>query len=167
MELLVGLAVVVAVFAVYAMLGKKEQPEEWRDVPFEIKHPGSEWVNLSKGIGGQCKLVSISQLGHQPIRLALARSLAENLPYDIRAEREPDNPHDPNAVRIVFSGEKDSGVAGFVQKDVAKDLASRFTADMPIKVMARRLRNLVGTDSYYIEVMLLIPRKKDRAPYER
>jgi hypothetical protein len=86
-------------------------------------------TKLTGVIFGDCQ-VNIDKWGHADIGY-------------FRLEREPDNPHDPNAIGVWFLNDR----LGYLQRSVAKELAPEIDAGK--KLTAKFVcRNKIEPDSY-------------------
>lgn len=83
--------------------------------------------------------------------------------------REPENPHDANAVKILAAapGSRQTQVIGYLPADIAYRLATDFDPAMPIAAVLRAVGNRRGGDGPLIKLDVLIPRKADRKRFER
>ncbi len=77
-------------------------------------------------------VLAFTQAGHQALAL----------------EREPDNPHDPNAIRLIGKSGTESFFLGYVPKDLAKQIVTTGLADE----VKPRLRRIYVAENGYTDI---------------
>ncbi len=144
--------------------GKAFQEDRWRDVTIDNRRP-TGWVILPRAPEGKLVTISTDQ-DQKDTRELLIAAARQKKPYILTAEREPENPHDENAVAIYLGshGSDERSKAGYIDKDIASILAGRFDPEMPISAYLHAMRT--NGEQYYLNVRLLVPPKKERAEYE-
>lgn len=93
-------------------------------------------------------------------RKAACLSFAEGRRCRVEVEREPTNPHDANAIRVIGSWIDGQGAArrevlGYLGRDMAARLAETRPADMPFR--AQPYRAFVRGDFVDLQIRLLEP----------
>ncbi|MCD9149009.1 HIRAN domain-containing protein [Pseudophaeobacter flagellatus] len=84
-------------------------------------------------------------------------------------QREPDNPHDPNAIRVF--GHTAAGAPalpiGYIPATVAAELNHQHPEDMPIGIEIKKIGKLRTGESCFINVLLTGPNAAMRKKLER
>lgn len=116
--------------------------------------PPGEWVQTTQ----LTDAVGLSHRKSDVILFANAVKKAEKqgLPYGLRIERQPNNPHDPNAIAIYgiaetkgwFGTKRNEWHIGFVPADVAADVSPNLI-DAGIPVAVELYQIVEGTDDYF------------------
>jgi HIRAN domain len=91
--------------------------------------------------------------GHHPDALALDAA-APGRPLELR--RDPDNPHDPNAIAVHLVGGNGEQV-GWVPREVAAELAPELDAERPWSAVVLREQRRSPRDPRHGLTMLLAP----------
>lgn len=138
----------------------------WKELRIGRRHPGSDWVYLPKvSKDNECKLVSISETGQREAAEALVGKVKNGYNYLIELEREPSNPHDPNAIKVLDTSDGGRIHVGYIPRDVAEIVADRYAPEMPIRVMVKRaIQSPEGR--VFLRLAIMIPKKSLRREYE-
>jgi hypothetical protein len=71
-------------------------------------------------------------------------------PYAIRVVREPDNPHDQNAIAIHADIGGETRHIGYVPREAAEDISKAFPTEMPLQASLRCLRSKDDSTAAFI-----------------
>lgn len=74
------------------------------------------------------KVVGVSQKGRQAKLRKIARLELKDETVNLELEREPNNKHDPNAIKVTLQGEEKNFHIGYISAQVASTLASQVDA---------------------------------------
>lgn len=144
--------------------GSPKKRERWEHLDVPENRTEGKWVQL-KGARVWIKGTSFNINDLENLTSIIE---IQSHRLDTELERDPDNPHDKNAivVRVHASREGEETrtfTLGHIDRETAKDVAKEFRSDMPLG--GEIIKFNTNGKRFGIKIQILIPPAKERKPY--
>lgn len=129
-------------------------------IKFDDNRPPGDWVNW-KIYSGWFEVAGTQHREKEVLAFLSAAELASmrSQTLGVRLVPDPNNQHDPNAIKVVGSADGKDYQIGFVPRDIASE-AAKMPSDMPVAAELKQAK--IGHSRIIVSIAGLIPPSKVR-----